>query len=152
MKIENRRISELKPYEKNAKNHPKEQVEKIAKSIKRFGWKNPVLIDKDGLIIAGHGRVLGAKHLGMEEVPCIMADDLTPEEVKAYRLADNKLAESEWDMDLVISELEILPDELRELSGFNIEDLKFSPDSSDIPRLDEKEPITCPSCGHEFEN
>ena len=89
-------IKELKPYKKNAKKHPKEQIEQIANSIKEFGFTQPVLIDKNNCVVAGHGRILGAKKAGLKEVPTLCLDDLTPEQIKAYRLADNKLNESEW--------------------------------------------------------
>lgn len=106
--IQYKKISELKPYEKNAKLHPKSQVDKIAKSIEKFGFLVPVVIDSDGEIIAGHGRLLASKQLGLEEVPCIEVSGLSPEDIQAYRLADNKLNESDWDMKLVISELKDL--------------------------------------------
>lgn len=102
-------IKDLKPYKKNAKKHPKEQVEQIANSIKEFGFTQPVLIDKNNYVVAGHGRILGAKKAGLKEVPTLCLDDLTEEQIKAYRLADNKLNESEWDKVL-------LDEELKELS------------------------------------
>ena len=102
-------IKELKPYKKNAKKHPKEQVEQIANSIKEFGFTQPVLIDRNNCVVAGHGRILGAKKVGLKEVPTLCLDDLTEEQIKAYRLADNKLNESEWDKVL-------LDEELKELS------------------------------------
>lgn len=101
-------IKELKPYKKNAKKHPKTQVEQIANSIKEFGFTQPVLIDKDNNVVAGHGRVLGAKKAGMKEVPTLCLDDLTEEQIKAYRLADNKLNESDWDIELLQREAEEL--------------------------------------------
>lgn len=101
-------IKELKPYKKNAKKHPKTQVEQIANSIKEFGFTQPVLIDKDNNVVAGHGRVLGAKKAGMKEVPTLCLDDLTEEQIKAYRLADNKLNESDWDIELLQKEAEEL--------------------------------------------
>lgn len=107
-------IKDLKPYKKNAKKHPKEQVEQIANSIKEFGFTQPVLIDKNNCVVAGHGRILGAKKAGLKEVPTLCLDDLTPEQIKAYRLADNKLNESEWDKAL-------LDEELKELIGSEIE-------------------------------
>lgn len=101
-------IKELKPYQKNAKKHPKAQVEQIASSIKEFGFTQPVLIDKDNNVVAGHGRVLGAKKAGLKEVPTLCLDDLTEEQIKAYRLADNKLNESDWDIELLQKEAEEL--------------------------------------------
>lgn len=105
-------IKELKPYKKNAKKHPKEQVEQIANSIKEFGFTQPVLIDKNNCVVAGHGRILGAKKAGLKEVPTLCLDDLTEEQIKAYRLADNKLNESDWDFNLLDEELGMLADDV----------------------------------------
>lgn len=99
-----RKISELKPYKKNAKKHTKEQVKQIANSILEFGFTQPVLIDSDDNVVAGHGRCLGAKKAGLKEVPTLCLDDLTEEQIKAYRLADNKLNESDWDVALLEQE------------------------------------------------
>ena len=98
-------INDIKSYKNNAKKHPDEQINHIANSIKSFGFKQPLVIDKDNNIVAGHGRLLAAVKLGMSEVPCIIADDLTPEEIQAYRLADNKTNESPWDFELLDLEL-----------------------------------------------
>lgn len=117
-------LSELKPYEKNAKIHGAEQVELIAKSIEEFGFLNPCLIDKENNIIAGHGRVIAAKKLGWESVPCVYVEGLTEEQYRAYVLADNKLTElGEWNMDLVEEELDWLRDMDFDISltGFDIE-------------------------------
>lgn len=117
-------IRELKPYKKNAKKHPKEQVEQIANSIKEFGFTQPVLIDKHNSVVAGHGRVLGAKKLGMKKVPTLCLDDLTEEQIKAYRLADNKLNESDWDKDLLKESLDEIADINMEVFGFSIDVLE----------------------------
>lgn len=101
-------IRDLKPYKKNAKKHNKEQVEQIANSIKEFGFTQPVIIDKNNEVVAGHGRILGAKKAGLKQVPTVCLEDLTEEQIKAYRLVDNKLNESEWDYDLLDEELGIL--------------------------------------------
>lgn len=109
-------IDKLVPYEKNARTHSEQQVQQIADSIKEFGFVNPVLIDGNFGIIAGHGRVLGAKLLGMTEVPAVFVEDLSEAKKRAYILADNKLAEKAgWDIELVSLELE----ELENL-GFDI--------------------------------
>ena len=122
-RYENVKIDKLKPYENNARTHSEEQVNKIAKSIEQFGFVNPVLIDGDYGIIAGHGRVMGANQLGMTEVPCIFVEDLTETQKRAYILADNKLAlDADWDNDILIGELEALKDldfDL-ELTGFEM--------------------------------
>lgn len=118
--------SKLKFYERNAKIHGKEQVEKIADSISEFGFVNPVLIDRDYNIIAGHGRVMAAETLGMETVPCLFIEGLTEEQRRAYILADNRLAElAEWDMDLVNEELFLLDDLDFDitLTGFELPDI-----------------------------
>lgn len=98
-------IKDLKPYKKNAKKHTAEQINRIAESIKEFGFKNPVLIDQCNCVVAGHGRVMGAKKAGLKEVPVIRISDLTEDQVKAYRLVDNKLNESEWDYNLLDEEI-----------------------------------------------
>jgi DNA modification methylase len=100
------KVKDIKPYKKNAKKHPQEQIEYIKNSIKEFGFRQNLVVDKDNVIIIGHGRLEAAKQLGLEYVPCIKAEDLTEEQIKALRLADNKVAESEWDFDLLDSELD----------------------------------------------
>jgi len=109
MKIKQVKIRDLKPYQNNARTHSPKQVEEIARSIKVFGFTNPVLIDQKNMIIAGHGRVMGAKELGMEEVPTIRIEHLSESEKRAYILADNKLAEKAgWDKDILAIELQEL--------------------------------------------
>lgn len=103
-------IRDLKPYKKNAKKHSKEQVEQIANSIKEFGFTQPVIIDKNNCVVAGHGRILGAKKAGLKQVPTVCLEELTEEQIKAYRLVDNKLNESEWDYGLLNTELSELWD------------------------------------------
>lgn len=119
MEIVNRPVSGLKPYAKNPRKNA-DAVKYVAASIKEFGFKVPVIIDSDGEIVAGHTRVLAAKRLGLDTVPCIVADDLTPEQIKAFRLADNKTAEmAEWDAGLLTAEL-------TELAGFNMTQFGFN--------------------------
>lgn len=97
------------PYERNARTHNPEQVAQIAASIQEFGFTNPILVDKKDGIIAGHGRLLAAKDLGMAQVPVVVIDHLTPDQKRAYVLADNKLAlNAGWDVDLLASEIEEL--------------------------------------------
>ncbi len=112
------KVSEIKPYHKNAKKHPKKQVEQVAASIREFGFNQPIVIDKNNVVIVGHGRLEAAKLLGMNEVPTITVD-LSEEKANAYRLADNKLNESDWDMDLVIEELKTLSEPMLDLTGFD---------------------------------
>ena len=131
MQIKHVKISELKPYEKNARTHPKKQIDLLVKNIEKFGFTVPVLIDKNNEIIAGHGRVLAMKELGKDEVPCVKLENLSPEEVKALRLADNQLGlMSEWDMNLAIEELKGLSDAMFDLTGFE-KDLLIEPDEKD---------------------
>lgn len=123
---------EIKPYKNNAKKHPKKQIEQIANSIKEFGMNQPIVVDKYGEIIVGHGRFEALELLGWEIKPewVIKKEDLTDEQVKAYRLADNKLNESEWDMGLAIEELKGLSPEMFYLTGFD-KDLLIEPDEKD---------------------
>ena len=115
-------INELKEYENNPRIN-EGAVDAVAESIKQFGFKVPIIIDKDNIIVAGHTRLKAAKKLGLEIVPCIVADDLTPKQVKAFRLADNKTAEqAEWDF----AKLELELAELSEMDlGFDMQDFGF---------------------------
>ena len=122
-------IEELKPYENNSRTHSRSQIEKIAKSLEEFGWMSPVVVDENYTIIAGHGRVLGAKKAGITEVPCLIVDDLTDEQKRAYVIADNKLSdESGWDYDKLVEELKSLNSSKYDTSftGFNLDSLKGS--------------------------
>ena len=96
MIVKNVNPNDLTLYENNAKYHPKAQINQIAESIKWFGFRQPVVVDKNGVVIIGHGRVLAARQLGLTEIPVERADDLTDEQVKALRLADNRVNESKW--------------------------------------------------------
>lgn len=132
----------IQPYADNAKKHPKKQVEQIADSIKRFGMNQPIVVDEKGIIIVGHGRYLALQHLGWEIKPewVKQVTGLTEQEVNAYRLADNKLNESDWDMDLVLEELHNLADaELQRLTGFDL-DLLIEPiaEDDDVPDVPEE--------------
>ena len=118
MEIINKKISQIKPYERNPRRND-EAVEYVANSIKEFGFKVPIVIDKDGTIVAGHTRYKASKKLGLKEVPCIVADDLNEEQIKAFRLADNKVGEiAEWDFN-------ILDGELAEIFDLNMADFGF---------------------------
>ena len=106
MNIIEKRIDDLIMYENNPKIHTDEQIDKIAKSIELTkGLRQPIVIDKNNVIVVGHGRVQAAMQLGLETVPCELADDLTEEEIRAYRLIDNELAKGESDLDLLEQEL-----------------------------------------------
>ena len=107
--IEHLSVVALQPYKRNARTHSAKQIAQIAASIRTFGFNNPVLIDKDGGIIAGHGRVEAAKQLGLDTVPCLRLEHLSEDEKRAYILADNKLAEKAgWDADILAIELQHL--------------------------------------------
>ena len=101
LQIENVALSEIKPYEHNAKKHDEKQIGNVAESIYQFGWQQPLVLDKDKVIIIGHCRYLAAKKLKLKTVPCKIAADLTADEVKKLRALDNKLNESEWDLDML---------------------------------------------------
>ena len=161
---------ELIPYANNPKEHPDEQVKKIASSIKNYGWDQPIVVDGDGEIIKGHGRLQASEVLGLDEVPVIWRDDLTDAEAKAARIADNKTAESPWDNDILSTELNVLAEvdaidedtlgfDDGEIDGYldDIETPDFDPvgegeqprlDESDAP--DEDKSVRCPDCGHTF--
>lgn len=119
MIIENVKVSDLIPYIRNNKEHDKEQVNMIANSIKEYGFNQPLCIDKNNVVVVGHGRLLAAKELKMDEVPCVRMEDLTEEQINKYRILDNKLNESEWD---VLK----LKEELNELGDMNFGDLELS--------------------------
>ena len=106
LNIQQRLIEDVHPYELNAKIHDEEQVARIAESISKFGWDQPIVVDKDGVVIKGHGRRLAAIKLGLIDVPVLVRDDLSEEEVKAARLADNRVAVGDIDADILRQELE----------------------------------------------
>ena len=106
MTVEHLPISEIVPYRRNPRIHPQPQIDLLKRSIHEYGWTVPVLLDSDNVVIAGHGRLEAAKQLGLDTVPVIRRDDLTVDQVKAYRIADNRLTEiGEWNDDLVRDEL-----------------------------------------------
>lgn len=150
LKVENLRIDSIIPYENNAKEHPTEQVEHIANSIKAFGWQQPIVIDKDNIVIIGHGRLLAAKSLNLKTVPVVRAEDLTEDQVKALRLIDNKTNESPWDYS-------ILAEEYKSLTDINLTDFGFDPEINESNEVDIKEAegfvekVCCPRCGHVWE-
>ena len=123
MQIIEKKIADLIEYENNPRNND-EAVGAVAESINKFGFKVPIIIDRDNVIICGHTRKKAAERLGLASVPCIIADDLTEEQIKAFRLADNKTAElAEWDM-------EALEKELAELTAFDVDMSQFGFDES----------------------
>ena len=128
IRVTYRKIRELKPYKKNAKKHPKEQVERIANSIKEFGFfeHRAVAIDKNDCVVEGHGRILAARKAGLKQVPTICLDDLSDEQIKAWRLIENKTAESGYDETLINEEInELLKSDINmEVFGFSIDALE----------------------------
>ena len=160
LKIEYIDTEKLIPYINNPRINDK-AVDVVAASIKEFGFKNPIIIDKENVIIAGHTRLKAAKKLGMEEVPVIRVEDLTENQIKAFRIADNKTVEfAEWDMELLRLELEELEDMF---TGFSEEEKEIIFSVSDIDidsffedteetnkKKEEEEEIQCPHCGMYF--
>ena len=133
LKIVYKKLDDLTPYENNPRLNDN-AVDAVAKSIEEFGFKVPIVIDKDGVIVAGHTRLKAAKQLAIDEVPCIIADDLSSEELKAFRLADNKVSElAGWDWDKLEEELEEL-----KMSDIEIKELGFEEnDVLDLSYIDE---------------
>ena len=129
LKIVYRPIGELKPSPRNARTHSDKQIHKLVASFQRFGFNNPILVDNDGEVIAGHGRLEAARRLGMSAVPTICLSHMTEADKRAYRIADNKLAElAEWDDDLLrveFAELAVLDCDLPELTGFETAEIDF---------------------------
>lgn len=129
MKVIDVDISKIKPYEKNPRDNEK-AVDYVAKSILEYGFRVPIILDKNNVIVAGHTRLLAAKQLGLDTVPCIVADDLTDEQVRAFRIADNKVSDfSIWNNKLLLDELADIGDLF---TGFDL-----SEDFNDV--LDESE-------------
>lgn len=106
MQIIYKAVKDLTPYAKNAKKHDRRQIDNVAASIRQYGWRQPIVIDKDNVVVIGHCRLLAAEKLQLDQVPCVVADDLTEEQIKALRLVDNKTNESDWDMDFLAEELD----------------------------------------------
>lgn len=131
MNIEYLNLNEIKPYENNPR-HNEEAVKYVANSIKEFGFKVPIIIDQNNIIVAGHTRLKAAEKLNIEKVPCIRASDLSEKQIKAFRLADNKVAEmSTWDLDKLNVELENI--------DFNMNEFGFTEFNMDEPNFDELE-------------
>ena len=127
-------VKQLKPYKKNAR-YNENAVPKVAESIKQFGFKVPIVVDKNMVVITGHTRLEASKTLGLEKVPCIIADDLTPKQVKAFRLVDNRTSEfASWNYDLLQTELDSID---IDLSDFEFPDLTYE----DVMSPDELESI-----------
>ena len=136
MEIINIKVSDIKPYPKNTKKHPAEQISNIAKSIEKYGFIQPIVLDKNNEIVIGHGRILASKKLKMQEVPCVYAENLSEEDIKALRIIDNKLNESEWDVDFLKEELADI-----DLSDFDLDfdDVLAEDETEEGPEIVEDE-------------
>lgn len=155
-KITNIKINDLRPYDKNAKIHTAYQIELLVKSINEFGFVNPILIDEDKNVIAGHGRIEAAKICGFKELPAVIIEGLNDIQRRAYILADNRLSElAEWDNKLVAEELQGLHEMNfdTEVTGFSYEDIDFSFLDQEKAKIETKkrerkedEPCECPRC------
>jgi ParB-like chromosome segregation protein Spo0J len=163
MKIVQWAIERLIPYARNARKIPQEAIDKVAASLKEFGWQQPIVVDTDGVVVAGHVRLLAAKQLGLEKVPVHVATDLTPGQIKAFRLMDNRShQESGWDLDLLgheMAELQALNIDVA-LTGFDAEEISKFLDSGtsdgtppeSFKEFDETIPTEheCPKCGYRW--
>jgi ParB-like chromosome segregation protein Spo0J len=159
-----RKVSALVPYARNSRTHSPEQIGQIAASIKEWGFTTPILVDADGQIIAGHGRLLAAQKLGLNEVPTMTAEGWTDAQKKAYVIADNKLAlNAGWDIEMLKIEMQDLEADGFDLliSGFDIGELTAMFDEpnfdagteDDQGKLDQLDPkiVQCPHCGQDFD-
>ena len=159
MEVINKKLSELIPYEKNPRKND-DAVKYVMNSIKEFGFKNPIIIDKNNVIVAGHTRYKASKKLKLKEVPCVVADDLTEEQINAYRLADNKTGEkAEWDFELLNEEVNNILS--LDIVDFGFDDI-FDTDEKDVEVKntnaelnvedynDNEFKCTCPKCGFKF--
>ena len=152
MQIYDKRLDEIKPYENNPR-HNDNAVDAVANSIREFGFKVPLVVDSDGVIVAGHTRYKAAKKLGLQTVPCLVADDLNEEQIKAFRLVDNKSGElATWDLDTLKVELDNIGEIDMSEFGFslNIGDDEEAPDG--FKEFDEniETKHKCPRCGYEY--
>jgi ParB/RepB/Spo0J family partition protein len=159
-KVETVKTDDIFPYHNNPKTHPPEQIDKLCSSIKNYGFTVPLVIDNDNEIITGHGRYKAAQKLGMKELPVIKRDDLTDAEAKALRIADNKVAESEWDMEMLEVEFEAIEDEFTGFDEIEIEGITEEIDidsffeeaeENDKNKDNKNKSVKCPNCGEVIE-
>lgn len=156
MKIEYMSIEDAIPYERNAKEHPQDQVDYIANSIREFGFRIPILVDENNVVVSGHGRLMAAKQLGLKRVPYIRLSDLSPEQIKAFRLADNKVSESTWDIKMLEMELTTTSFDM-EVFGFTIDSYSYEESPLELEDGDDEQTLAddgkeyhCPKCGFVF--
>ena len=160
-------LNKIIPYARNPRQNAGAPVSKVKASLKEFGWRQPIVVDKDMVIVVGHTRYAAALELGMETAPVHIADTLSPAQIKAYRIADNRTgAEAQWDMELLGLEIQDLKelDFNLDLTGFNADELagielegepkESAPDSSskEIDPDDYQMGCRCPRCGFEFDD
>ena len=157
MEIITMKTSDVLPYLRNSKKHNETQINNVAQSIKEFGFTQPIVVDKDNNIIIGHCRTLAAQKLGIEEIPVVKMEDLTPEQANKLRLLDNKLNESEWDIGLLSEDIPSLNFEGFDIN-WGISDLTDLSDeflnslySDKEDKSKEPKKIQCPHCGEWFE-
>ena len=163
MQVVAKSIDDIKPYENNPRNND-DAVDAVANSIKEFGWQQPIVVDIGGVIIAGHTRYKAAQKLGLKTVPVVVAKDLSEEQVKAYRLADNKSGElADWNFSQLNEELKGIDDLDMTEFGFDESEINLAddwsddgelddydePDDSDNEPEDEEPKLVCPQCGYE---
>lgn len=166
LKIEYKDIDSLIPFSNNARTHSDDQVAQIAASIKQYGFRNPILIDENNGVLAGHGRLLASRKLGLKKVPCVVSEGMSEAQKRAYILADNKIAaNSGWDIQMLQGELEFLKETDSNFDfdsiGFNDKELEEitmggmieDGDSDDFESVEESElKHKCPRCGFEFDD
>lgn len=155
MEIREVPVEAIQAYGNNPRRISEQAVKAVAESIREFGFKVPVVLDKNKVIVTGHTRLQAAQRLGLTHIPCVIADDLTPEQIKAFRLADNKTAElSAWDFDKLDIELEELENFDMEIFGFsarNYDDIAEPDEEIDTEKFsDDKFKHECPKCGFKF--
>ena len=155
LKIVYKKTEDLIPYARNSRTHNEAQVAQIAASIKEFGWTNPILLDGENGIIAGHGRVMAAQKLGESKVPTIELSYMTDIQKRAYIIADNKLAlNSGWDNELLALEMDDLKDAGYDitLTGFDFDEVNIEEiEEAEKPKDDTPKIMVCPHCGNEFD-
>ena len=159
MQTATRLINELIPYEFNNRIHSQTQIDRIAKSIKDFGFNQPIIIDENNVILVGHGRLLAAKVLELKEVPVVQLKELSEDKKKAYRILDNKLQnDSTWDFNNLELELGALEDAGFDLEAWGLDEIiqsaeaaQYEEESEGSPKDKEPKFVTCPSCDHRFD-
>lgn len=146
-----KKLDEIIPYENNARINDK-AIDIVTKSIKEFKFQNPIIIDKNNVIVCGHTRLEASKKLGLNEVPCIMADDLTDEQIKAFRIADNSTAQiADWDLEKLNAELAGIDFDMSNF-GLDYQNVNIDDFFMDAPHREKKDKtIICPYCQKEFE-